>query len=628
MFIRMKNLKRNISATHIFLIFFVGLFSLAGSAAELTVTPSATEITEDENISLIFRASVDDYNGDFGDPEYSAPDFDEINTYSGMQGIQSTFINGKISVKKTNSMTVVLHPKKIGKLKISNISISINGKKITSEDIVIDVSKSGSQTGASRSGGYPFGSPSKSDNPRAGVHQSKDVSSFFIKTEPNKLKVYKGEQIILTYAIYTQVPILGIQVERYPTVPGFLKEDIEIPLINNRLQYQRSVVGGREYNRAVLAQYAVFPLKEGSLAIDPLSGKFSYKTRSSRSAYDDDDPFGMLNQFMNTLQTSTATKVSDRVNIEVLPLPADGQPASFTGLVGDFDITVVSDKYSLKTGEPLNVKVKVEGRGHAGSLEHLNVDWPKDFELYEDKSSMQFMRTGTSERIFDFMLIPRAKGKFKIPAIELSMFNPQTKHYVTKKSLPIDIDVLEGAAGSMASGKKPEAALVQPKAEEPKKDLRYWLSDIKDPDIEHESNANTFKLTALLSFLLVFGTFGFYAKTTGNAPVRKSKGIKDYEKKIQELVTIGNDPGVILASVESILSEILRNRYGVSKGSLVREDLKEELFNKNAGKVVTEMVISIIERCENLRFAPVSSNANEVRVVVDELSQLLKEMYS
>ena len=605
------------------LLIFLISTTLHAATATLEVRPSSTEIAESENLSIEFKVSIDDYNAQIGKPEYSAPDFDEVNIYNGMTGIESSFINGSVSVRRTQSVTVVLHPKRTGSHKITGISVIVNGKPVKSEDVRIEVGGAGSAR--NRGGGYAFNRP-RSQLPGSGVHSPRGGSSFFLKTEPSKTKVYKGEQIILTYAIYTQVPILAYQVERYPTVPGFLKEDLEIPVLSGRPQYTRSVVGGREYDRAVLAQYAVFPVKEGALSIDSFTGKFSYRTNRMHNGTvdDDNDPMGLLNHFFNSMQAQTDTRSSDRVQVEVLPLPASGQPSSFGGLVGDFEITAVADKYTLKAGEALNVKVKVEGKGHAGSLERLNVEWPKDFELYEDKSSTQFLKTGRSERLFDFMLIPKVKGSYEIPSIELSMFNPETAKYVVRRTEPIKIEVLDGSGANVYIAKTKGAA---PQVQE-KQDIRYWKEDIGETGGEA-----TLKLVrALVLGSLGFAAFGYIrlAIPEENAEKKKAKGRtgKAFTDRVNTLQRFDQTPTETLARAEQIMNEILQSKFGITKGSLRRAEVHEELSVKKVDPVVAKKIESFLERCENFRFVPGGAQPQAAREVVGELSQLIGRIYS
>jgi hypothetical protein len=86
------------------------LFAKVAVAAEVQAIPNATEVTEDENVSVDFRVTVEGVAGVIGSPRYDAPDFDEVNAYATTQRMESAFVNGQITVRHTRSVTVVLHP--------------------------------------------------------------------------------------------------------------------------------------------------------------------------------------------------------------------------------------------------------------------------------------------------------------------------------------------------------------------------------------------------------------------------------------------------------------------------------------------------------------------------------------
>ncbi|MGE4232215.1 MAG: BatD family protein [Bacteriovoracia bacterium] len=594
--------------------FILLLFTFAVNAADLEVIPSSTEITEDENLSLEFRTSIEGSGGTaISKPTFDAPDFDQVNVYSQSTGIESSIINGQVTVRQTSSIIVVLHPKKQGTLSVKNIRVKAGKENLEAPDLEIKVLEAGAINHNSRGGRNQ-----RSQFPHQGISPAQEKNAFLLKTEPSKIKVYKGEQITLTYAIYTRTQIMSVQVERYPTVPGFLKEDLDIPVLGQRLNYSQTVLNGRPYNKAILAQYAIFPVKEGTLSIDPFTAKFT--TRAGRMNLfddDDDDPFGM-NRFFRALQPRTITRSSDRVQVEVLPLPPEGRPANFSGLVGDFSVTSVVDKYSLKAGEPLNVKVKVEGKGHVGSLEHLNVEWPKDFELYEDKSNMNFQKTGYSDRVFDFMLIPRAKGHFQIPAIEVSMFNPQTKTYLVRKTDPIDIEVLEGGATNIYT----------PKTEQKKeeyRDIRYWRDEISNGfESLGKSIVWSKYFVGLSIILLIAGLIVSFLKTGTAASslwlfqkaltLKKesaSKKLLAEVKKLAKTPTTSQTAYELLRRSEEILASVLQQKYSVQIGSQTREQVKQQLESKEVPHELAVAILSLLEHCENIRFMPPGSQALE-----------------
>lgn len=599
----------------------------AHAEAELTVVPSATEITEKENLSIEFKTVSDGMGGAIGSPKYQAPDFDELNAYQRSQGMETRIINGKITVRHTQSVVSVLVPKKKGQLRISNIQVSVNGNIVRAPDLVIDVKPEGARTNQGLAGGSGFGAGYGGNRqlPSAGVQGGRQqASSFFLKTEPSKLKVYKGEQILLTYSLYSRVSILNVQVERYPTITGFLKEDIDIPLLRGRLDYSPSVVGGQEYRRAVLAQYAIYPLKEGTLPVDTFTGKFSYQVGGRPVIDDDDEPLALLNQFFHAMQTTTQVRSSDRVNIEVLPLPAAGQPANFSGLVGDFEITAVADKYQLKMGEPLNVKVKIEGKGHAGSLENLAVKWPQDFELYEDKSHTQFLKTGHTERIFDFMLIPKVKGHYEIPPIEISMFNPDSKSYQTRRTEPINVEVLEGSLGNVYTPKSSGDSNANVQAQN--QDIRYWMNET--PEAGGYTLRSIARGVAMAS--MVLAAMSLFSLGTGveeSARQRNAKKAQELRARAAAAAKLDNSPAEALGEIEAVLAETLELQCGVLIGSLTRPEIRAALVNRPPrDEALAKRVESLLELCENARYAPGGGDQPTVAKASEELARILERL--
>jgi len=603
------------------LLFFFS--ASAVNAAELAATPSSTEITEDENLSVEFQISSEGLMGGIDAPQYEAHDFDEINTYERSTNVQSSYINGQVSVKSVQSIIVVFHPKKSGTLAIKNIRVRASGKTVTAPDITVTVHPAGTRLG--NRGGGGAGYPSRSQLPSGGTHAPSKATagSFFIRTEPNKLKVYKGEQVILTYALYTRANLLNIQVERYPNLSGFLKEDIDIPLLRGRLDYAPAVVNGHEYRRAVLAQFALFPLKDGSLPLDVLTGKFTYQVGSRMS--DEDDPFAMLNQFLQATRTQSDSRTSDRVTLEVMPLPGAGQPANFSNLVGDFDISAAVDKYTVKAGEPITLKVKVDGTGHAGSIDKLNIAWPADFELYEDKSNTQYMKTGRSERIFEYMIVPKVKGKYELPSIEISMFNPATKQYHSRKTEPIQVEVLEGTPGNIYVAKtKPGAT--NDSGVKTTEDIRFWMSS--EPETSRAGlwrsvgrgvAAGSMVLAALSLISLASGG------ATQAAQQEQLKRLQEMRNRVRELPQLKAEPAVVLGEVEALLGEWLEARYGINIGSLTRPEVKRALLDQARwSEPEARRVEQLLELCENQRYVPGGGDQTSATRAANELVSILQ----
>lgn len=623
----------NVMKVQILLLLF--LFSaFARAETEFRAEAESSEVEEGENVSVSFSVTTTDSNVEVGRPEYSAPDFDEVNMYSAGTSVSQSYINGQFSSQTTENYSAILHPKKKGRLLIRNIKISVGNKTLSAPDVLINVVAQGNlpanRLGSARSGGYtPFQMLRPSPLPRSGVGAGaqNNAQQILIKTEPDKLRVYKGEQIILGYSLYTRAQIGNLQVERYPTASGFLKEDIDIPLLRGKLEWHRAVLNGTEYRRALLASYALFPVQEGKLPLDVFSAKVTFRGgRGSPLSNDEDDVFG-LNQFFQAFQMMTESRESDRKTIEVLPLPAEGQPTSFSGLVGEFSVSASVDKTSVKAGDSVTVKFKIEGKGHAGSLESLSVKWPADFEIYEDKSATHYNKDGTSDRIFEYLVIPRVKGSYQIPTVEVSMFNPDTKSYAVKKTEPISIEVLEGIGGSGESRNR-ATTLSSNRASQFGTDdgLRNVMVSAT------ESGGSFSKIILILSRILaglaaIYFIFSFGRKMILQSTMRRPQiGKKQLLQRLSQIdVQAHEDP---FGAIDVALTEILRVHFGVERGSLIKQELQDELRAKGAKDEAIAVVLSLVETCENQRFLPKalrtgSDSRDQASALIRRMRQLL-----
>jgi hypothetical protein len=235
--------------------------------------------------------------------------------------------------------------------------------------------------------------------------------AFFLQVEVDKTEVFEGEQVTATYYLMTPYQVRDIDTLKYPSLKGFWKEDIEIA---TRLNFQREIVNGVAYNKALLASYALFPIKAGEAVID------SYKAKCT-----------ILTQ-MNMLGMGTPyqfTKASAPVKIKVKPLPKDTQPKDFSGAVGQFNVTAKIEGAGnrVPVNQPFTLKVRVEGRGNAKVIELPPLELPQDLELYDQKSESKFFKDGTSFKEFNLLLIPRRTGEFTIPAVGVSSFDTAKK---------------------------------------------------------------------------------------------------------------------------------------------------------------------------------------------------------
>lgn len=284
--------------------------------------------------------------------------------------------------------------------------------------------------------GQGFGGPSRPIPQRQLDINPRDT--FFVHLDLDKTEVYEGEQVTANWSIYTRGNLESLDRVKFPDLKGFWKEIIEeVP----SLQFSPEMVNGTLYNRALLASHALFPIKAGQAVIDEFKVKGKVRVRTQFG-------WGEANEF---------TKVSKRTAIKVLPLPLEGRPASFSGAVGTYQISLKTEGNTFPAHQPFSIKVRFEGAGNAKLIDLPNIQWPEGIEIFDTKSESKFFKDGLSYKEFEILVIPRREGELKIPSVQFSYFDPKQKSYVTQATDELGIQITPGqtpnANAASVSGK-------------------------------------------------------------------------------------------------------------------------------------------------------------------------------
>jgi hypothetical protein len=214
----------------------------------------------------------------------------------------------------------------------------------------------------------------------------------------------------------------------------------------------------------------LFPTRSGELTIEPMAISLDAvvkQKRRSRSIFDDffDDPFGR----------TVKTKVSSQaLKIDVKPLPKKGRPADFDGVVGRYNISLKSNKSELKANEAVSVQLFIKGEGNIKLLKAPILDLPADMEIYDPKEKTNVTRENniiTGNKLIEYVLVPRFKGEYMIEPVSFSYFDPRKSNYVTLKTNPISLSVLEGDITT--SGPLAGSSLSKQEVELLGEDIRY-----------------------------------------------------------------------------------------------------------------------------------------------------------
>ena len=176
----------------------------------------------------------------------------------------------------------------------------------------------------------------------------------------------------------------------------------------------------------------MFPQMTGKLSIPSITFK-GIVVQQNRSV----DPF---EAFFNGGSGYVEVKrniVAPGLDIVVDPLP--NKPADFSGGVGRFTISAQLNHTTVKEGNPITLRVVVGGIGNLKLVKQPVVEFPKNFEKYDPKVTDKTKLTTNGiegNMIFDYLVVPRNRGQYTIPAVSLVYYDTASNTYKTIKTPP------------------------------------------------------------------------------------------------------------------------------------------------------------------------------------------------
>ena len=592
------------------LLFWTGL--LFGQGAKFTASVNRTEVETGGQFEITFST---DANGD----RFVPPDFSAFQVLSGPdQSTSMTSINGNTSV--STSVSYILMAVKEGEFTIGSAAMVVNGRKMTTIPIKIKVVK-----------GRPVQQNSASQNTpdnTVTASSSADLSkSLFIKAVVSKSDVYQGEQIILSYRLYTRIDIEQTQLDKLPDLNGFWNEDIKN--VQQQVQWHVETYKGVRYNAADIKKTILFPDHAGNITVDPLGMTFLVRVQSPSK-----DP---IDQFFGSFKEVKYPAKSAPVVIHVKPLPDNGKPASFTGAVGTFKVEASVDKNSLKANDALNYKVKVTGSGNIKLLKTLNTDFPADFEKYDPKiaDSVKEDESGVSgTRTYNYLLIPRHKGAYTIGALKFSYFNPVTNRYVSlaTKSFPVKVEKGDNEANvtAFSSEDKQDIKLLD-------KDIRY----IKTNSIGLAKTDDLFYGSWGYYLLLLIGPVLCYAAYTyrnwlikNNSDLVKVKNRRAAKVAAKHLANAQKQ--LLAKSTKAFYEDLFKGLYGylsdklnILYADLDKERIVSELKARSVQDSLVRKLADTLDLCEMARYAPVTHISEQevfekAKTIISDLENEIK----
>ena len=589
------NIKKYIS---LFSLLFLGIFSYAQNNETVTFEMNLSK----DVLGINERLRVDFTMNRDGD-NFVPPDFEGFRVIMGpSQSISSSWVNGVRSFSKTYTYT--LAPTARGKFTIKQATIVIKGETYKSLPKEVEVTAAVER---------PDGEKTVDDVADESLHLVAEIS----KTSP-----YLNEAVTVVYKLYASpsIDVTNFRALDNPKYNNFWSQDIPV----TKYDVQNTTYDGKSYRSVILKRVVLYPQKTGELEIEPLSLDVSLQVPTNKRDFFGGRIFA---------QTNKTVSAGNRT-INVKPLPTEGKPADFSGAVGEFQFSVTTSKTHLNASESLQAKVAINGKGNLKLFEIPSLNLPSSLEVYDPEfnESVRTTLSGMEGNVSNsYTVVPTFKGKYPIPSITFSFFNPKTEKYQTLSSGEIMINVLEGPTSGAANNTGP---ISNNKQRVVATGDQFVFNKIK-PNLTAINNnyffgSKSFFLWWLLPVLLIPLAILFGKKREAIASDVEGNKIKRANRLAKKYLSaakkgLGSKESFYVA-LEKALHNYLKAKLKIETSEFSKDKIASLLSEKNVDETTREGFVGLLKNCEMARYSPFSDvqmqqDYNKASEVISQLDK-------
>lgn len=570
---------------------------------QVTATVGSDVVGIDDQFQLTVTVSGKD-SGDAENPRL--PRLNGLKIVGGPNiSTQFQWINGRTSSSK--SYIYILLPEKEGQFTIDPIEVRVGGKIYKTEAISVQVTSVAPRRAQPR---LPSLDPFAGEDTRPGKsHPSGE--EVLVAAELDRSSAYPGQQVTLSYHLYTQVGVTGLQLQESPPLTGFWVEDLQV---ESNPTGTRKVINGREYLDYVIKRQALFPTATGKLAIPVSTFAISAKTAG--------DFFGMFGQ------TETIYRKTREVFLDVKPLPAKDRPANFGNAVGSFNLTSGIDKLQAATGEAVDLRIKLEGRGNLKMIPDIALPPLPDFTVYSSKRAdnvrpFEGNQIG-GDKTWEYVIVPKAPGQQTIPSLSFSYFDAERQSYETVRTQPISLKVVRGLeSGGTITGL---SGISKQNLTRQGTDINFIKLASSDLETRRVPVYRTlwFYLLAALPLAFNIGAFLYQkerSKESMNVVLTRSRKARRVAMdRLKKAAKTGRaEPRRFYDEAAIALSGYLADKFNLPEIAVTGDSLERTLSERAISADTVRETVSCLQECDFGRFVSASVSPDKMRELAERI---------
>jgi hypothetical protein len=288
------------------------------------------------------------------------------------------------------------------------------------------------------------------------------------------------------------------------------------------------------------------------------------------------------------------------------------------------------DKTQVATGEAVDLRIKLEGRGNLKMIPDIALPPMPDFTIYSSKRAdnvrpFEANQIG-GDKTWEYIIVPKAPGQQVIPGLSFSYFDAGRHSYETIQTQPLTLKVVRGTEGvgavTVLSGINKQNLTRQGT------DINFIKLEAGDLETrrEHAYRGLWFYLLAALPLAFNVGVYLHQrerSKESMNSILARSRKarrialarLKDAEKGGR------TEPRRFYAEAAAALSGYLSDKLNLPEIAVTGDMLERALSEKSVSVDTVRETVSCLQECDFGRFVSASSSLDKMHELAERIRQ-------
>ncbi len=325
----------------------------------------------------------------------------------------TNIINNKVTTTTSMVMIYSLKASEVGRIQLPSLTVVVDGKTYRTNPVTVNITRPGT------------------------------TDQLDIEIVLSEQQCFVGQPVLLTIKFYfsanTKNPQFNIPVLSsdafYFENPDVLNQQTQEHDFGNGvtvLYSQHQVTHDGRQRNLLLLRKILIPRSSGSMRIEPITVNANVAVEQARSR----------SLFGPQLRYKRFMVQSDPIELTVLPLPEEGKPAQFYGLVGRYTIEASATPTQVNVGDPITLNINIGGGTYLKP-----VRWPALEKVPELVANFKIPSQQASPtiaggvKVFTQTIRANNDKVTEIPSIPLAYFDAERGKYAAVQSDPIKLEV-------------------------------------------------------------------------------------------------------------------------------------------------------------------------------------------